>query len=128
MTAPRRPRSASLLVGSTPSMSLKVQSAGQSLSRFRAKVRWRRLRALLSAASSSSALGLLFERRDPLDQAGAVGGPAALIPGGEQPSGDLQAGRAELLLGGEGLAVGGEVPEQVRPADLAALGLKSAVG
>src|SRR5450756_2010550 len=51
---------------------------------------------------------LLFERRDPLDQAGAVGVPAALIPGDEQPSGDLQAGRAELLLGGEGLAVGGD--------------------
>jgi hypothetical protein len=29
------------LVGSTPSISVKVHSAGQSLSRFLAKVRWR---------------------------------------------------------------------------------------
>jgi len=59
---------------------------------------------------------LLFERRDLLGKAGAVGVPAALIPGGEQPSGDLQAGRAELLLGGgEALTVGGEVPSAGAP-------------
>src|SRR5450756_2951678 len=55
MTAPRRPRSAWLLVGSTPGTLAKVHSAGQPLSRFFAKVRWRRLRAALRAASSSSA-------------------------------------------------------------------------
>jgi hypothetical protein len=71
---------------------------------------------------------LLFERADALAEAGAVGVPAALIPSGEQPCGDLEASRAELLLGAEPLAVGGEVPEQVRPTDLAALGLKSVVG
>jgi hypothetical protein len=40
MTAPRRPRSAWLLVGSTPSTRVKVQSAGQRLSRLVAKRRW----------------------------------------------------------------------------------------
>src|SRR5665648_1078856 len=55
MTAPRRPRSAWLLVGSTPGTLAKVHSAGQRFSRFLAKVRWRRLRALFPAASSSSA-------------------------------------------------------------------------
>src|SRR5665648_362454 len=55
MTAPRRPRSAWLLVGSTPGTLAKLHSAGQPLSRFFAKVRWRRLRAALRAASSSSA-------------------------------------------------------------------------
>src|SRR5665647_834279 len=55
MTAPRRPRSAWLLVGSTPGTLAKLHSAGQRFSRFLAKVRWRRLRALFPAASSSSA-------------------------------------------------------------------------
>src|SRR5450756_1815714 len=55
MTAPRRPRSAWLFVGSTPGTLAKLQRAGQRLSRFFAKLRWRRLRALLRAASSSSA-------------------------------------------------------------------------
>src|SRR5665647_3388412 len=55
MTAPRRPRSAWLLGGSTPGTLAKVHSAGQRLSRLLAKVRWWRLRALLRAASSSSA-------------------------------------------------------------------------
>src|SRR5665648_1056966 len=55
ITAPRRPRSAWLLVGSTPGTLAKLQRAGQRLSRFLAKVRWRRLRALFPAASSSSA-------------------------------------------------------------------------
>src|SRR5665647_2283997 len=55
MTAPRRPRSAWLSGGSTPGTPAKLHSAGQRLSRFFAKLRWRRLRALLRAASSSSA-------------------------------------------------------------------------
>src|SRR6266545_6631886 len=49
MTAPRRPRSAWLLVGSTPSVWVKVQSAGQRLSRFLAKSRWYLVRGLLRA-------------------------------------------------------------------------------
>src|SRR5450759_1268338 len=55
MTAPRRPRSAWLLVGSTPGTLAKLHSAGQRFRRFLAKLRWRRLRALFPAASSSSA-------------------------------------------------------------------------
>src|SRR5665647_985604 len=55
MTAPRRLRSAWLLVGSTPGTLAKLHSAGQRFSRFLAKLRWRRLRAALRAASSSSA-------------------------------------------------------------------------
>src|SRR5665647_1536854 len=55
ITAPRRPRSAWLLVGSTPGTLAKLQRAGQRFRRFLAKVRWRRLRALFPAASSSSA-------------------------------------------------------------------------
>src|SRR5450830_992124 len=55
MTAPRRPRSAWLLVGSTPGTLAKLHRAGQRFRRFLAKLRWRRLRALFPAASSSSA-------------------------------------------------------------------------
>src|SRR5450830_157232 len=113
MTAPRRPRSAGLLVGSTPGTLAKVQSAGQPLSRFFAKVRWRRLRALLRAASSRERPQLLLERAGALKQAGTVSVPAELSPGGEQPCGDLEAGRAEVLLGAEALVVGGEVAHQV---------------
>src|SRR5450756_2640626 len=57
---------------------------------------------------------LLLERADALEQAGTVSVPAELSPGGEQPCGDLKAGRAEVLLGAESLAVGGEVAHQVR--------------
>jgi hypothetical protein len=64
MTAPRRPRSAWLLVGSTPSTSVKVYRAGQRLSRFLAKRRWYFVLVLLRAACSSSA------RSYPEDRAG----------------------------------------------------------
>src|SRR5450759_2663755 len=61
---------------------------------------------------------LLLERADPLKQALAVSVPAELSPGGEQPLRDPKPGRAELLLGAEPLAVGGEVAQQMRPAEL----------
>lgn len=54
MTAPRRSRSAWLLVGSTSGTLVKVHSAGQPLSRCLAKVRWYLVVALLRAASSGS--------------------------------------------------------------------------
>src|SRR5450759_5252008 len=114
MTAPRRPRSAWLLVGWTPGTPAKLHSAGQRLSRFLAKVRWRRLRALLRAASSRERPELLLERAAALAEAGAVSVPAALVPGGEQPGGNLEAGGAELLLGAEPLAVGAEVARLMR--------------
>ena len=104
MTAPRRPRSAWLPVGSTPGSLAKVQSAGQPLSRFLAKVRWRRLRALLARRLLEQCAQLLLERGDTLKQAAAVSVPAELTSGGEQPCGDLKAGGAELLLGAEPLA------------------------
>src|SRR6266566_4958807 len=53
MTAPRRPRSAWLLVGSTPSVWVKVESAGQRLRRFLANWRWYLVLGLLRAACSS---------------------------------------------------------------------------
>src|SRR5450759_1786344 len=56
---------------------------------------------------------LLLERADALKQAVAVSVPAELSPGGEQPLRDPKPGRAELLLGAEPLAVGGEVARQV---------------
>src|SRR5450830_763719 len=57
---------------------------------------------------------LLLERVDTLKQARAVSVPAELTPGSEQPPRDLKAGGAELLLGAEPLAVGGEVAHEVR--------------
>src|SRR6266536_5008189 len=55
MTAPRRPRSAWLLVGSTPTMRVKVHSAGQRLSiegRRTAPAMWPRERAVRSSNRS----------------------------------------------------------------------------
>jgi len=71
---------------------------------------------------------LLLERVDTLKQARAVSVRAELCPGCEQPCGDLEAGGAELLLGAEALAVGGEVADQVRPAELTSLGVEVVVG
>jgi len=56
---------------------------------------------------------LFLERADPLEQAGVVAFVPVLVPGREQPPCDREAGLAELLLSGEPLAVGGEVPDQV---------------
>src|SRR5450756_1516398 len=97
MTAPRRPRSAWLLVGSTPGTLAKLHSAGQRLSRLPAKVRWRRLRAALARRLLEQRSELLLERAEALAEAVAVTVSSELSPGGEQPCGDLQAGRAELL-------------------------------
>src|SRR5450756_744242 len=71
---------------------------------------------------------LLLERADALAEAGAVSVPAALVPGGEQPPRDPKPGRAELLLGAESLAVGGEVAHQMSPTELAPLGVEVVVG
>src|SRR5450759_4192385 len=57
---------------------------------------------------------LLLERADALKQALAVSVPAELSPGGEQPLRDPKPGRAEVLLGAESLAVGGEVAHLLR--------------
>jgi hypothetical protein len=113
MTAPRRPRSAWLLVGSTPGTLAKLQRAGQRFSRFLAKLRWRRLRAALARRLRKQCPELLLERAGALKQAGTVSVSPELSPDPEQPCGDLKAGRVELLLGAEVLAVGGEVAHQV---------------
>src|SRR5438034_11386357 len=63
MTAPRRPRSAWLLVGSTPSVWANVQRAGQRLRRFLAKSRWYLVRGLFRAAGETDPLaGVGVER------------------------------------------------------------------
>ena len=118
MTAPRRPRSAWLLVGSTPSVWVKVQSAGQRLSRFLANWRWYLVLGLLRAACSSSVRSLCLERRDLRLEPGAVAVGLVAVPGGEEVVGDLEAVAAELFLLGHAFAVGGEVAEQVGPAEL----------
>ena len=118
MTAPRRPRSAWLLVGSTSSVWVKVHSAGQSLRRLRANCRWYLVLVLLREACSSSAGAWLgVARCGP--KRGAVAVLLELLPGLEQVVGDDQAGGSEVFLFAHSFAVGGEVAEQVRPADLA---------
>ena len=64
---------------------------------------------------------LRLKRAEALAEARAISIPAALLPGREQLSGDLQGGLAELLLGCESLAVGGEVAYEMGPAELAPL-------
>ena len=51
-----------------------------------------------------------------------------VIPSREETPGDVEARLAEALLGGEPFGVGGQVADQVRPAGLAALRIKAAVG
>ena len=64
MTGPRSARSAGLLVGSTPSMVVKVQSAGQTLSRLLANWRCQRLRRLLRAGVLEQLPQLGLDRGD----------------------------------------------------------------
>jgi hypothetical protein len=70
----------------------------------------------------------VLERADLFDQAGAVAVLSVLVPGGERSGCDLQAGLAELFLGGEPLAVGAEVPDEVRTAELALFGVEVVAG
>src|SRR5919108_1124999 len=118
MTAPRRPRSARLLVGSTPSRTAKVQSAGQRLSRFLANWRWYFVFGLFRAACSSSAPSWSWSCVVWARRRGALAVGLIVVPGGEEVAGDLDALAAELLLFGHPFAVGGEVAEQVRPTEL----------
>src|SRR5439155_20589239 len=60
----------------------------------------------------------LLERRGLRLQPGPVGVCLVAGPGGEELARDAQALVAELLLFGHAFAVGGEVPEQMRPAEL----------
>ena len=71
---------------------------------------------------------LVLERLDLLDEAGADAVSPVLIPGCEQPLGEGEAGLAEGLLGGEPLAVGGEVADEVGPAELPLFGVEVVVG
>src|SRR5450756_2097852 len=58
--------------------------------------------------------GIAWRRLPPELGCGSVSVPAALVPGGEQPSGDLEAGLAAQKEFGAALAVGGEVAHQMR--------------
>jgi len=128
MTAPRRPRSAWLLVGSTPSSSLKVHSAGQILSRFLARARVCLWRARLRAWVSSSVLELALEWGDAPSERAAVTVGLELLPGAEEALRDLEPGLAELVLCGQALRVSGEVADEMCPTELASLGLEVVVG
>ena len=111
MTAPRRPRSAWLLVGSTPSVWVKVHSAGQRLSRFLAKRRWYFVLALFSGGVLEQGVERVLEWDDLHLQPGTVGVGLVAVPGGEEVAGDPEAVVAEPLLLAHAFAVGGEVPE-----------------
>src|SRR5712691_8075690 len=80
MTAPRRPRSAWLLVGSTASVWVKVQSAGQRLRRFLANCRWysNHHSEQEQALPGPDKPALASARRIQLDPLGAVDVPASI--------------------------------------------------
>src|SRR3954451_13327086 len=128
MTAPRRPRSAWLLVGSTPSTSTNVQSAGRELEQVVAD------RAGVAVARGFGRVGLeqraqlTFEWGDPAFECRPVAVLLVDLPGGEELFGDPQPGLAELFLCGHAFGVGGEVAEQVRPAQLPFVGRELVVG
>src|SRR6266511_4622903 len=126
MTAPRSPRSAWLLVGSTPSRWVKVHNAGQRLSRLLANKRWYFVLVLLRAACSSSARSLSWSGAiSACSRAVAV--LLVALPGGEEVAGDAEAVFAERLLFAHAFAVGGEAAEQVRQAELPLAGVEVVV-
>ena len=112
MTGPRSARSAALLVGSTPSVVVNVQSAGQILSRLLAKRRCSGCacfsRGVLEQRRNSSWIGLHLGF-EPL----AVLVLAVGAPGGEHSVGQCEAGLAEGLLFGQPFAVAAEVALQM---------------
>src|SRR5439155_2309069 len=60
-----------------------------------------------------------LERRDPGLEAGPVAVLLVGVPGGEELVCDREAAVSERFLFADAVAVGGEVPGQVRPAELA---------
>ena len=128
MTGARSARSAGLLVGSTPSMVVKVQSAGQTLSRLLANWRCQRLRAFFGEAPLEQRAQLGLDRRDlGLESVAVVMLVLVGAPGGEHAAGELEAVLAEGLLLAQAVGVAAEVALQVRPAHLALVGVEMAV-
>ena len=110
MTGLRSARSAGLLVGSTPSMVVKVQSAGQTLSRLLANWRCQRLRRLFGLASSSSRSQLGLDRGDlGLESVSVVVLVLVGAPGGEHLVGEREALFAEGLLLAQAVGVAAEI-------------------
>src|SRR4051794_5697760 len=105
MTAPRRPRSAWLLVGSTSSVWLKVERAGQRLRRFGGELSV--VLGLGALAGGVFGLGpeLRLERRDPGLKRGSVTVLLELLPRLEQVVRDDQSGVSELSLFAHSFAV-----------------------
>jgi hypothetical protein len=128
MTAPRRPRSAWVLGrldavdgGKGPERRPALAQVGGEeavVRRFRALAR----RVLEQRPE------LLLERGDPFEQAGSITFGPEGVPGCEDAAGDREASRAEVLLGSEPLAVGGEVAHEVGRAELAPFGVEVVVG
>jgi hypothetical protein len=128
MTAPRRPRSAWLLVGLDAVDEGEGPQSGPEFEQVFGEQAVARGRGVLARRPLEQRPELVLEWGDSLDQAGAVAVVPVRVPGGEDVRGDREAGLAELLLGAEPLAVGGEVSEQVRPAGLASLRVEVVVG
>src|ERR1700680_517143 len=99
MTAPRSPRAAWLLVGSTPVTRVKVQSAGQRLSRLLAKRRWYFVLLFLRAACLSRACNSCLSGLICACRRARVSVLLVVVPGLKQPRRDRKPLLAELLLG-----------------------------
>src|SRR6266511_1223554 len=98
MTAPRRPRSAWLLVGWTPLVWVKVQRAGQRLRRLRANWRWYLVRGLLRAACSSRVRSFCWSGAVCVCSRGPVAVGLVGVPGGEEVVCDHESCAAEVVL------------------------------
>jgi hypothetical protein len=105
---------------------VKVQSAGQRLSRLRANGRWYFVVVLWRPVLEQPPERVL-ERRGLCLEPGAVAVGLVVAPGGEEVVGDCKPGLPEGFLFGHALAVGDEVAEQVRPAQLPLAGVEVVV-
>ena len=127
MTGPRRARSAGLLVGSIPSIVVKVQSAGQTLSRLLANRRCQRVRLLFGLACFEQLAEFGLDRRDLGLEPGAVVVVVLVgAPRSEHAAGELEPVLAEGLLLGQAVRVAAKVAPDVRPAHLASCGVEMA--
>jgi hypothetical protein len=72
-------------------------------------------------------LELGLQWRDPGPEPGSVAVLLELLPGFEELVGDGEAGGSEVCLFAQSFAVGGEVAEEVRPAQLTSVGVEVVV-
>ena len=127
MTAPRSPRSAWLLVGFDAVGVCECPKPGPAFEEVAGELAVVVRPWALAGGVVELGVELGLQWRDPGLEPGSVAVLLELLPGFEEVVGDGEAGGSEVVLFALSFAVGGEVAEEVRPAELTSVGVEVVV-